>query len=352
MSLVDGPDSGQAVTQGIQVTVAICTWNRCELLRQTLEQMTRLLIPVGLEYEILIVDNNSTDATEQVVMDFAGRLPVRRIFESRPGKSFACNRAMEEARGDYILWTDDDVLVAETWLAAFMAGAQDFPDAAAFGGTIVPWFTAPPDPALCDAFPALGTGFCGLERTMSSGVLSDEEHIWGANMAFRRRAVEGLSFDTAFGPSPYVVGGGRDEVTFLRQLRRKGGIVIWLPAMRVQHYVMPSRTTLKYLKSFYWTKAYEQIRDQPPSDPEARTLAGAPRWLWRRWLTATLRYLLSTIGWRTRPSWRFRSGPPANESSSGRVRSLTWLRECVFLRGMIAGYRSQRRGAAHPIAQP
>ncbi len=255
MSLVDGPDSGQAVTQGIQVTVAICTWNRCELLRQTLEQMTRLLIPVGLEYEILIVDNNSTDATEQVVTDFAGRLPVRRIFESRPGKSFACNRAMEEARGDYILWTDDDVLVAETWLAAFMAGAQQFPDAAAFGGTIVPWFTAPPDPEMCDAFPALGTGFCGLERTMSSGVLSDEEHIWGANMAFRRRAVEGLSFDTAFGPSPYVVGGGRDEVTFIRQLRRKGGIVIWLPAMRVQHYVMPSRTTLKYLKSFYWTKA-------------------------------------------------------------------------------------------------
>ena len=345
MSLTDGPDSGQAVTPAIQVTVAICTWNRCELLRQTLEQMTHLLIPIGLEYEILVVDNNSTDATEQVVTGFATRLPIRHVFEGTPGKSFACNRAMREARGDYILWTDDDVLVAETWLSALMAGAQQFPEAAAFGGTIVPWFTAPPDPEMCDAFPALGTGFCGLERTSPSGVLPDDEHIWGANMAFRRRAVEGLSFDTAFGPSPYVVGGGRDEVTFLRQLRRKGGIVIWLPAMRVKHYVMPSRTTLKYLKRFYWTKAYEQIRDQRPSDTDVRRLAGAPRWLWRRWLTATFRYLLSTIGWRTRPSWQLRSGPPPNESSSGRVRSLTWLRECVFLRGMIAGYRSQRVGA-------
>ncbi len=352
MSLVDRPDSGQAVTQGIQVTVAICTWNRCELLQQTLEQMTRLLIPVGLEYEILIVDNNSTDATEQVVTGFATRLPVRRIFESRPGKAFACNRAMREARGDYILWTDDDVLVAETWLSAFMAGAQQFPEAAAFGGAIVPWFAAPPDPEMCDVFPALGTGFCGLDRTLSAGVLPDEEHIWGANMAFRRRAVEGMSFDTAFGPSPDVVGGGREEVLFIRQLRRKGGIVIWLPAMRVKHYVMPSRTTLKYLKGFYWTKAYEQVRDQPLGDTEVRRLAGAPRWLWREWLTATLRYSLSRIGWQTRPSWRLRSGPPANESSSGRVRSLTWLRECLFLLGMIAGYRSQRCRAAHSIAQP
>ncbi len=159
MSLVDSSDREQAVTPGLQVTVAICTWNRCDLLRQTLEQMTRLLIPAGLEYEILVVDNNSTDATEQVVTSFATRLPVRYVFESTPGKSFACNRAMRETRGDYILWTDDDVLVAETWLEAFMAGVQQFPEAAAFGGTIVPWFTAPPDPEMCDAFLPWELGF-------------------------------------------------------------------------------------------------------------------------------------------------------------------------------------------------
>jgi hypothetical protein len=240
--------------------------------------------------------------------------------------------------------------VAETWLEAFMAGVRQFPEAAAFGGTIVPWFTDPPDPEMCDAFPALATGFCGLERTMAAGVLPDGEHIWGANMAFRRRAIEDLSFDTAFGPSPDVVGGGRDEVVFVRQLRRKGGIVIWLPAMRVKHYVMPSRTTLKYLKSFYWTRGYEEIRDQPPSDSEVRALVGAPKWLWRQWLTTTLHYLLSTIGRRTRPGWRLRSGPPANESASARVRSLTWLRESMFLRGMIAGSRSQRRRPAHSVS--
>jgi glucosyl-dolichyl phosphate glucuronosyltransferase len=347
MSLVDSSDREQAVTPGLQVTVAICTWNRCDLLRQTLEQMTRLLIPAGLEYEILVVDNNSTDATEQVVTGFAMRLPVRRVFESTPGKSFACNRAMREARGDYILWTDDDVLVEETWLVALMEGARQFPEAAAFGGTIVPWFTAPPDPEMCDVFPALEIGFCGLERNMPAGVLPDEEqHIFGANMAFRRRAVEGMRFDTALGPSPHILGGGHEEVLFIRQIRRKGGIVIWLPAMRVKHYVMPSRTTLKYLKRFYKTKGYEHIVEQPPGDADVRRLAGAPRYLWRLWLTAKLRYSLSIIGWQTRSRsrWLFRSGPPASESSSRRVRSLTWLRECVFLRGMIAGYRANAAG--------
>jgi GT2 family glycosyltransferase len=332
------------------VTIAICTWNRCELLRQTLEQMTHLLIPSDLEYEILVVDNNSTDATEQVSIAFATRLPIRRVFESRPGKSFACNRAMREARGDYILWTDDDVLVEETWLAAFVAGARQFPEAAAFGGTIVPWFTAEPDPDLAAAFPFLRRGFCGLERTMPAGILPDGEYVWGANMALRRRAAEGMTFDVSIGIAPDFLGGG-EELVFIRQLRRRGGIVIWLPTMRVKHYVMPSRTTLEYLKSFTLAKGREEVLTQPPSDAEAPMMMGVPLWLWRERLTTTLRYWLSKIGWQTSPR-RLRSGPPANASSSRRARSLTWLRECLFLSGMITEYRSSRRRAARSIAQP
>ena len=169
-------------------------------------------------------------------------------------------------------------------------------------------------------------------------------------MAFRRRAVEGMSFDTAIGPSPDNPAGG-EELVFIRHLRRRGGIVIWLPTMRVKHYVMPSRTTLEYLKSFTLAKGREEVLLQPPSDAEAPMMMGVPRWLWREWLTTTLRYWLSKIGRQTSPR-RLRSGPPANESSSRRVRSLTWLRESLFLWGMITGYRSPRRRAARSIAQP
>ncbi len=338
------------------VTIAICTWNRCELLRQTLARMTELVLPPHLDWEILVVDNNCTDNTSSVLASFADRLPLRVVHELQPGTSHARNRALLEARGDYILWTDDDVLVEETWLAAFVAGACQFPEAAAFGGMIVPWFTAAPDPDLCDAFPWLRIGFCGLERTMPAGVLPDGEYIWGANMAFRRRAVEGMTFDTSIGSSHDLPAGG-EELVFIQQLRRRGGIVIWLPTMRVKHYVMPSRTTLEYLKSFSRAKGREQvgrerILTQPSGDVEVPMIMGLPRWLWRQWLTTTLRYWLSKIGWQTRARWPLRSGPPPNAFSSRRARSLTWLRECLFLRGMITEYRSPRRRAARSIAQP
>ena len=100
----------------MRVTIAICTWNRCDLLRQTLERMTGLMQPPGTEWELLVVNNNCTDGTDQVLSGFEGRLPLRRVFESRPGQSNARNAAVGAARGEFILWTDDDVLVDPNWL--------------------------------------------------------------------------------------------------------------------------------------------------------------------------------------------------------------------------------------------
>ena len=98
----------------MHITIAICTWNRCKLLGQTLEQMTRLEIPPHVQWELLIVNNNSTDATSAMVASFSRRLPIRERFEPRPGLSHARNRALTESQGDYILWTDDDVSSTES----------------------------------------------------------------------------------------------------------------------------------------------------------------------------------------------------------------------------------------------
>lgn len=94
-------------------SVAICTWNRAALLRQTLENMTKLLIPPGVEWELLVVNNNCSDATDEVIDSFSARLPIRRVFEAKPGLSNARNAAVRQARGEYVLWTDDDICVEE-----------------------------------------------------------------------------------------------------------------------------------------------------------------------------------------------------------------------------------------------
>ena len=68
-------------------------------------------VPNDISWEVLIVNNNSTDHTDDVISEYVGRLPVRRELEPQAGKSNALNRAIDVAKGDYIVWIDDDVLV-------------------------------------------------------------------------------------------------------------------------------------------------------------------------------------------------------------------------------------------------
>src|SRR5215213_3679943 len=94
----------------MRFTVAICTWNRAALLPEVLGRLARARPPAG-GWELLVVNNNSTDDTERVLDAFAGRLPLRRAFEQRQGLSHARNTAVKEATGEYLVWTDDDALV-------------------------------------------------------------------------------------------------------------------------------------------------------------------------------------------------------------------------------------------------
>src|SRR5262245_31774006 len=112
----------------MKVSVAICTWNRAALLDQTLAEMSNLRIPSGVDWELLVVNNNCTDATDEIIARHADRIPVRRLFESRQGHSHARNCAIEASSGELILWTDDDVLVDSNWLAAYVAAAESHPE--------------------------------------------------------------------------------------------------------------------------------------------------------------------------------------------------------------------------------
>src|SRR3954466_10143738 len=106
------------------VSVAICTWNRAENLDQTLAGLRGLHVPADVEWELLVVNNNSTDATEEVIARHTAQLPLRRLFERKQGLSNARNCAAAAARGDLLLWTDDDVLVDPDWLAVYVDSAR------------------------------------------------------------------------------------------------------------------------------------------------------------------------------------------------------------------------------------
>ena len=150
------------------VTIGICTYNRAESLRRTLDSLTALQMPKDVVWEILIVNNNSTDHTDEVIAEYRHRLPVRREFEPRPGKSNALNRAIDAANGEYILWTDDDVVVGPGWLTAYVDAFRRRPEAALFGGPITPKLKAPGQPWVAESFLGLAGAVAAIRyRSLS-----------------------------------------------------------------------------------------------------------------------------------------------------------------------------------------
>jgi glycosyltransferase involved in cell wall biosynthesis len=297
-----------------KVTVTVCTWNRAALLKQTLEQMTRLLVPAGLGWELLIVNNGSTDNTAAVAAGFMGRLPLRVVDEPLPGLSHARNRALVEGRADLLLFTDDDVLVEPGWLAAFIGAASRHPGIAAFGGPIDPWFPERIDPAIVEAFPIVANGFCGLNHGGDERRLDPGEEIYGACMGFRRSLLGGLTFDPSLGALGTSARVG-EETDFLARLCAAGGQAVWVPAMRLRHYVDPRRTTLRYLERYHDQKGQLWVRNLGIQD-DAALFLGAPRWLWRKAAAALIKSYART-------------------ASLQRVPALVERRRYWWLKGMI-----------------
>jgi glycosyltransferase involved in cell wall biosynthesis len=123
-------------------SVTICTYNRSRWLRETLEFITRQDYPSD-RWEILVVDNNSSDDTRAVVESFSGApKPPLYFFEKNQGSSYARNRGIAEAKGEIVIFTDDDMLGGPGWLrlivAPFLLPGNE--RVAAVGGEVVPVF--------------------------------------------------------------------------------------------------------------------------------------------------------------------------------------------------------------------
>ena len=120
------------------ISICICTYNRSESLWRTLDSLAKQDDIDSGAVEVLIVDNNCTDGTSNVVEAFREKLPIRRVTESRQGLAHARNRAVADFRGDVLLFTDDDIRFGAGWLTAYRDAIRRFPDADYFGGRILP----------------------------------------------------------------------------------------------------------------------------------------------------------------------------------------------------------------------
>src|SRR5882762_10192174 len=138
------------------ITIAICTFNRAESLRRSLDSLVAMRMPHDLAWELIIVNNNSTDHTDYVINEYLDHLPLRPESEPQPGQSNARNRAIDAAKGDYIVWTDDDVVVDAGWLTAYVEAFRRWPEVAVFGGRITPRYEAPVEKWVMESEAVLG----------------------------------------------------------------------------------------------------------------------------------------------------------------------------------------------------
>jgi len=126
--------------QSPEFTVAICTYNGEQRLPDVLERLRSQIITEPFRWEILIVDNNSTDGTAELIrayqVDWPQAYPIRYIFEGRQGSAYARQRAVQEAKSELIGFLDDDNIPALDWVAAAYAFSQAHPRAGAYASQI------------------------------------------------------------------------------------------------------------------------------------------------------------------------------------------------------------------------
>ena len=234
----------------MRLTVAICTWNRASLLARALDRLGQARSP-SAAWELIVVDNGSTDGTAAVLERFARRLPLRVVAEPRLGLSRARNAAVAAATGDYILWTDDDVLVDERWLLAYEAAVARWPDAAVFGGPIRPEFEAPPPAWLLDVWDDVADAFAVRDLGTEPLALDGEGKTpYGANYLVRTREQRRIPYDPALGRKGH---GGRlgEETALIRALLQGGATGWWVPEAVVNHWVPRSRLRVSYLRGYF-----------------------------------------------------------------------------------------------------
>ncbi len=260
------------------LTVAICTHNRARRLGETLRSLTLASLPLHHQLEIVVVANACTDDTERVAREYASRLPLRIVVEPEPGHSRARNAGVRAARGDYILWTDDDVRVHVDWLTAYERAILKWPGTTVFGGTITPVFEGGPPPWLARSVYVCESAFATRRPSADAAVVPERDGLpYGANFAIAVAAQRARPYDVTLGrqPSRWLIGG--EEIDVIQAVLDAGGTARWVPDSIVEHMIEPERQTTAYLRRYFEGHGYVVGLEQRRAAPGSPGSLGSPR---------------------------------------------------------------------------
>jgi len=218
------------------VSICVCTYRR-EMLRRTLASLARLTVPPGREVEVIVVDNDSDGSARSMVSDFVTSAPFQVVYalEPRKGLSFARNRGLETAKGQWIALIDDDEIAERDWLARLLETAELFCADAVVGAVLPEFEGSPPAWVVHSRFfdrslPPAGTKI-GMGIALSGNALLRADFLRARN----------LWFDPDFNFT-----GGEDS-DFFRRFTDLEGTVVSAPDAVVREFVPSQRMTAEHL---------------------------------------------------------------------------------------------------------
>lgn len=208
------------------ISVVVCTANRANSLAHMLLEFSKITFPKNANVEMIVVDNNSSDNTADVVaqagMDFP--VPIRYVRETRQGSGFALNRGLDQSSGEIIASTDDDCVVADDWLVRITQAFAREPRMDVVGGRVELY----DDSHHPITIKTSRTPEIMGETTFPGGILL------GCNVAFRRGVVERIGgFDPRFGAGAPLKAG--EDAEFVYRAYKAGFKILYEPSILVYH---------------------------------------------------------------------------------------------------------------------
>ncbi|MEN6384985.1 MAG: glycosyltransferase [Phycisphaerales bacterium] len=224
------------------ITVIIATYNRAETLNETLNSMSKV-DSGGIKAEFVIVDNNSTDNTKEVILKWHERLNTKYLFEKIPGQNPARNRALKEIKpGKIIVFTDDDVVPNVNWFKTIMQSTEQWPEYSIFGGRIYPlWPVNTSFPKWAEDDSIQSFGFAVHNYKTHQCVYEKNDYPFSPNFWVKRDVFNNnRMFDNRieWHPKNRIMA---TETVFFRDLVNEGYRIVYCPESVVGHKIKPEQ---------------------------------------------------------------------------------------------------------------
>lgn len=243
------------------ISFIICTYNREKYIYECLSRLAKNTEQGG--WEIILVNNNSTDNTAAECVRFENDYPnvdYHYFEETQQGLSFARNRGIAEAHGDWLVFLDDDAMMETDYIAHLQQHLAQHPEAGAFGGAIEPFFEGE-TPTWLNPW---AMGFVSaIDLGEEVKLFPKNAYPIGANMGIKRSTIDAIGvFNTALGRSGNNLMGGEEKDIFNR-VRQANIPVFYFPGIKVRHCIPPKRTTKMFISELgYGVGKSEKLRTQ------------------------------------------------------------------------------------------